>query len=68
MTLSFSYVLNRLNLNDDFKLVRPGLEINLVWKPIFSKKTFPLKRQDLPSKFGNEGAWAMKGEKEQVSS
>jgi polar amino acid transport system substrate-binding protein len=63
--LVLQYVLNRLNLNDDLRIVRPGLENKLVEMPIFSKNIPTEKRQDLV-KIWNEGRLAMKGEKEQV--
>jgi polar amino acid transport system substrate-binding protein len=57
--------LNRLNLNDDLKIVRPGLENKLIETPIFSK-TMPLaKRQEL-IKIWNEGRLSMQGKKEKM--
>ncbi len=63
--LVLQYVLNRLDMNDDLKIVRPGLEKKLVEKAIFSKKIPPGKRQQL-IRIWNEGRLSMKGEKESV--
>jgi polar amino acid transport system substrate-binding protein len=63
--LVLQYVLNRLKLNDDLRIVRPGLENKLVEMPIFSKNIPTETRQDLIN-IWNEGRLAMKGEKEQV--
>jgi polar amino acid transport system substrate-binding protein len=63
--LVLQYVLNRLNLNDDLKIVRPGLENKLMEIPIFSKKIPLAKRQEL-IKVWNEGRLAMKGKKENM--
>lgn len=62
--LVLQYVLNRLHLNDDLKIVRPGLEKPLVEMPIFSKQIPTKKRQALIN-IWNEGRLEMKGEKEQ---
>lgn len=63
--LVLQYVLNRLNLNDDLKIVRPGLENKLMEIPIFSKKIPLAKRQEL-IKIWNEGRLAMQGKKENM--
>jgi polar amino acid transport system substrate-binding protein len=63
--LVLQYVLNRLNLNDDLKIVHPGLEKKLVEIPIFSKKIPAAKRQEL-IRIWNEGRLSMKGEKEKM--
>jgi len=61
--LVLQHVLNRLNLNDELEVVRPGLEKKLVERPIFSKQIPVAKRQELIS-IWNEGRLSMKGEKE----
>jgi len=63
--LVLQYALNRLNLNDDLKIVRPGLEKKLVEMPIFSKKIPAKKRQEL-IRIWNEGRVSMRGEKEKM--
>ena len=63
--LVLQYVLNQLNLNDDLRIVRPGLEKKLVEMPIFSKQIPTEERQELIS-IWNEGRLAMKGKKEQA--
>jgi len=63
--LVLQYALNRLNLNDDLKIVRPGLEKKLVEMPIFSKKIPAAKRQEL-IRIWNEGRVSMRGEKEKL--
>lgn len=63
--LVLQYVLNQLDLNDDLRIVRPGLEKKLVEMPIFSKKIPTDKRQELIN-IWNEGRLAMKGKKEQA--
>jgi polar amino acid transport system substrate-binding protein len=63
--LVLQYVLNRLNFNDDLKIVRPGLEKKLVEMPIFSKKIPAVKRQEL-IRIWNEGRLSMKGNKEKM--
>jgi polar amino acid transport system substrate-binding protein len=63
--LVLQYVLNRLNLNDDLKIVRPGLEKKLVEFPIFSKKIPATKRQEL-IRIWNEGRLSLKGTKENM--
>lgn len=60
--LVLQYVLNQLDLNDDLRIVRPGLEKKLVEMPIFSKKIPTDKRQELIN-IWNEGRLAMKGKK-----
>lgn len=61
--LVLQYVLNKLNLNDELVIVRPGLEKNLLERPIFSLKIPAKKRQELINLW-NEGRLLMKGEKE----
>jgi len=61
--LVLRYVLNRLDLNEDLKIVRPDLEKTLVEMPIFSKKIPAKKRQEL-MKIWNEGRLSMKCKKE----
>ncbi|MDN4504014.1 transporter substrate-binding domain-containing protein [Alteromonadaceae bacterium BrNp21-10] len=61
--LVLQHVLNRLNLSDDLKIVRPGLEKKLIELPIFSKKIPAAKRQQLIT-IWNEGRLSMQGEKE----
>jgi polar amino acid transport system substrate-binding protein len=63
--LVLQHVLNRLNLNSDLKIVRPGLENKLVERPIFSKKIPESKRQEL-IKIWNEGRLLVKGEIEDM--
>jgi polar amino acid transport system substrate-binding protein len=63
--LVLQHVLNQLNLNDDLKIVRPGLEKKLFERPIFSKKMPDKKRQEL-IKIWNEGRLSMKGKKETI--
>ncbi len=45
--LVLQYVLNRLKLNDELSIIRPGLEKPLVEIPIFSRKIPRAKRQKL---------------------
>jgi polar amino acid transport system substrate-binding protein len=61
--LVLQYILNKLNLNDDLEIVRPGLEKKLVELPIFSKNIPAEKRQQL-IKIWNEGRLSLKGEAE----
>lgn len=63
--LVLQHVLNRLNLNDDLKIVRPGLEKKLVELPIFSKKIPAAKRQEF-IRIWNEGRLSLKGTKEKM--
>ena len=63
--LVLQHVLNRLNLNNDLKIVRPGLEKKLVERPIFSKKIPVSKRQEL-IKIWNEGRLLVKGKIEDM--
>lgn len=63
--LVLQHVLNRLNLNDDLEIVRPGLEKKLVEFPIFSKKIPTAKRQEL-IRIWNEGRLSLKGEQEKT--
>ncbi|WP_417382823.1 substrate-binding periplasmic protein [Gimesia sp.] len=61
--LVLQYVMKRLNLDDALQIVRPGLEKNLVEKPIFSTKIPPEKRQNLIN-IWDRGRLSMKGDKE----
>lgn len=61
--LVLQFVLNRLNLNNELEIVRPGLEKKLVEKPIFSTKIPTAKRQEL-IKIWDEGRLSLKGEPE----
>jgi len=63
--LVLQHALNRLNLNDNLKIVRPGLENKLVEMPIFSKK-IPLAKRQALIKIWNEGRLSLKGEKEKM--
>lgn len=63
--LVLQYVLNQLNMNDDLKIVRPGLEKPLIEMPIFSKKIPTEKRQELID-IWNKGRLAMRGEEERA--
>tara|TARA_R110002167_G_scaffold65507_7_gene185449 strand:- start:285 stop:1100 length:816 start_codon:yes stop_codon:yes gene_type:complete len=63
--LVLQHVLNQLKLNEDLKIVRPGLEKKLLERPIFSKKMPAEKRQEL-IKIWNEGRLSMKGKKETI--
>jgi len=63
--LVLQYALNRLDLRDELKIVRPGLEKKLVEIPIFSKEMPVEKRQKL-IKIWNEGRLSMKGEREKM--
>ena len=63
--LVLQFVLNRLSLNNDLEIVRPGLDKKLVEKPIYSTKIPPAKRQEL-IKIWDEGRLSMKGEKERL--
>ena len=63
--LVLQYVMNRLNLNDELKIVQPGLENKMVEMPIFSKKIPTTKRQEL-IKIWNEGRLSIKGKKEEM--
>jgi polar amino acid transport system substrate-binding protein len=62
--LVLQHVLNRLNLNDDLIIVRPGLEKELIELPIFSKKIPASKRQKL-IKIWDQGRVSMQGKQEQ---
>ena len=59
------YVMNRLKLNDELKIVQPGLENQMVEMPIFSKKIPTNKRQEL-IKIWNDGRLSIKGKKEEM--
>lgn len=63
--LVLQHVLNQLNLNDDIKIVRPGLEKKLVEFPIFSKKMDTAKRQE-SIRIWNEGRLSLMDEKEKM--
>jgi polar amino acid transport system substrate-binding protein len=59
------YILNKLKLNDELKIVRPGLENKLVEIPIFSNKIVAEKRQELIN-IWNDGSLSMQGKKQKV--
>ena len=61
--LVLQHTLHRLNLQNDLRIISPGLENKLVEMPIFSKKIPKAKRLQL-IQIWNEGRIAMKGEKE----
>ncbi|WP_235015204.1 ABC transporter substrate-binding protein [Oceanicoccus sp. KOV_DT_Chl] len=63
--LVLQYVLNRLSLNNELEIVRPGLGNKLVEMPIFSKRIPATKRQEL-IKIWNEGRVSLQGEKEKI--
>jgi polar amino acid transport system substrate-binding protein len=63
--LVLQHILNRLNLNDDLKIVRPGLKKKMYQMPIFSKKIPTAKRQAL-IKIWDEGRLSMKGKKVKI--
>lgn len=63
--LVLQHVLNRLNLNDELKIVHPGLEKKLLEMPIFSTKIPVLKRNKL-IRIWNQGRKSLKGEKEKI--
>lgn len=61
--LVLQYTLERLNLQDELKIVRPGLEKNLVERPIFSLN-IPTKQRQALIKIWNEGRVSIKGDQE----
>tara|TARA_R110001592_G_scaffold235698_3_gene493787 strand:+ start:773 stop:1582 length:810 start_codon:yes stop_codon:yes gene_type:complete len=63
--LVLQYIMNRLNLNNELKIVQPGLENKMVEMPIFSKKISRKIRQEL-IKIWNEGRLSIKGKKEEM--
>lgn len=63
--LVLQYSLNRLNLNDELQIVRPGLDQPMIELPIFSNNMSSEKRQKL-MQIWNEGRNAIKGEQEKV--
>ena len=63
--LVLRHAINKLQLNDSLKVVRPGLENKLVEMPIFSKKIPAAKRLKL-IKMWDQGRVALKGDKEKV--
>jgi len=63
--LVLQHVLNRLDLNDELEIVRPGLENKLRELPIFSKKLAERKRQEL-IKIWDEGRLSLTGDKERA--
>jgi polar amino acid transport system substrate-binding protein len=63
--LILQHALNRLNLNNELKIVCPGLEKKLVEMTIFSTKIPAEKRQEL-IKIWNDGRLSMKGAKEKA--
>jgi polar amino acid transport system substrate-binding protein len=62
--LVLQHMLNKLNLHDKLKIMRPGLEKKLIEIPIFSKK-IPAKRRQERMKIWNEGRLSIKGNKRQ---
>jgi polar amino acid transport system substrate-binding protein len=63
--LVLQYVLNRLNLHNDLKIVRPGLEKKMLERPIYSNAIPAAKRLEL-IRIWNEGRVFLKGEEEQL--
>tara|TARA_R110002167_G_scaffold70453_2_gene198663 strand:- start:60937 stop:61581 length:645 start_codon:yes stop_codon:yes gene_type:complete len=63
--LVLQHVLNRLDLNDELEIVRPGLENKLLELPIFSKNLAEDKRQEL-IRIWNEGRLSLTGDKERA--
>lgn len=63
--LVLQHALNRLDLDKELKIVRPGLENKLVELPIFSKKIPTIRRKEL-IKIWNEGRLSLKGDKEEM--
>jgi polar amino acid transport system substrate-binding protein len=63
--LVLQHALNRLDLNMELKIVRPGLKNKLVELPIFSKKIPAIRRKEL-IKIWNEGRLSLKGDKEEM--
>lgn len=63
--LVLQHVLNKLGLTDDLKIVRPGLERQLVELPIFSRALPAEKRQELIGVW-NVGRLSLKGEEESM--
>lgn len=61
--LVLQHVLNKLKLNDELRIVKPGLENKLVEIPIFSKKIPAEQRQKLIN-IWNQGRLSLKGEQE----
>jgi polar amino acid transport system substrate-binding protein len=61
--LVLQHTLNKLNLQNDLQIIRPGLEQKLVEMPIFSTTIPEEERQEL-IRIWNEGRVAIKGEKE----
>lgn len=61
--LVLQHTLNRLNLQNDLQIIRPGLDKKLVEMPIFSTTIPEAKRLEL-IRIWNEGRVAMRGEKE----
>jgi polar amino acid transport system substrate-binding protein len=62
--LVLQHGLNRLKLNDELMIVRPGLEKPLIEIPIFSKKLPAAKRQELIN-IWDQGRMLMKGAPQQ---
>lgn len=61
--LVLQHVLNQMNLSEELSIVQPGLENNLVEKPIFSMRIPEAERQEL-IRIWNEGRLSLKGEME----
>ncbi len=58
--LVLQHVLNHLNMHNKLKISRPGLEKDLVERPIFSKQ-IPLERRQKLIKIWNEGRVSLQG-------
>ncbi|MCI2284007.1 hypothetical protein L3081_12090 [Colwellia sp. MSW7] len=65
--LVLQYIINRLNLNNELKIVQPGLENKMVEMPIFSKNIPTKKREEL-IKIWNDGRLSIKGKKKKCLS
>ncbi|MCZ2721586.1 transporter substrate-binding domain-containing protein [Marinomonas sp. 15G1-11] len=61
--LVLQHVLNQVDLNNELKIVYPGLENKLIEMPIFSKKIPLIKRQEI-IKIWNKGRLSMRGKEE----
>ena len=63
--LVLQYVLNKMDLNDDLIVVRPGLEKKLHERPIFSRKIPAEKRQEL-IRIWNKGRLSINSKQEKM--
>jgi len=63
--LILQYVLHKLELNDELKIVHPGLEKKLHERPIFSRKIPAAKRQEL-IRIWDEGRMSLNGKQEKM--